>query len=247
MKTKNKFTLALALLLSTISMAQQANVRNIMQKVDENMSARTRIMTMQMEIETARGTRTIESRSWSEGDNKAFTEYLAPARERGTKMLKLDKQLWIFSPSTNRTVQISGHMLRQSVMGSDMSYEDMMNDTPLLEQYNASIESEETKNNRKCWVIILTAKTESSAYHTQKLWVDQERFVALQTDLYSKSGKLLKSIKFDNVQRIQNRWFPTTMHYKDMLKDGKGTTIRITDIQFNATIPASTFNKANLR
>ena len=142
MKTKNKFTLAIAVFFSMATMAQQPNVVNIMQKVDENMSARTRKMTMQMEIETARGTRTIESRSWSEGDNKAFTEYLAPARERGTKMLKLDKQLWIFSPSTNRTVQISGHMLRQSVMGSDMSYEDMMNDTPLLDQYNASIEGD---------------------------------------------------------------------------------------------------------
>lgn len=247
MKTKNKFTLAIAVFFSMATMAQQPNVVNIMQKVDENMSARTRKMTMQMEIETARGTRTIESRSWSEGDNKAFTEYLAPARERGTKMLKLDKQLWIFSPSTNRTVQISGHMLRQSVMGSDMSYEDMMNDTPLLDQYNASIEGEETKNNRKCWIISLTSKTENTAYHMQKLWVDQERFVALQTDLFSKSGKLLKRIKLDNVQRIQNRWFPTTMHYKDMLKDGKGTTIRINDIQFNVTIPASTFNKANLR
>jgi outer membrane lipoprotein-sorting protein len=79
------------------------------------------------------------------------------------------------------------------------------------------------------------------------MWIDQERFVPLQTDMFSKSGKLLKRIKFDNVQRVQNRWFPTTMHYKDMLKEGKGTTIRLTDIQLNATIPASTFNKANLR
>lgn len=247
MKTHHKFALALALLLSTFTMAQQPSANSIMQKVDENMSARTRIMTMQMEIETARGTRTIESRSWSEGNNKAFTEYLAPARERGTKMLKLDKQLWIFSPSTSRTVQISGHMLRQSVMGSDMSYEDMMNDTPLLEQYEAIIDGEENLNDRKCWVIMLSAKNENSAYHSQKMWIDKERFVALQTDMHSKSGKLLKRIKFDNVQRIQNRWFPTTMHYKDMLKEGKGTSVRLSEIQLNATIPASTFNKANLR
>jgi hypothetical protein len=36
-------------------------------------------------------------------------------------MLKLGDQLWTFSPSTDRTIQIAGHMLRQSVMGSDMS------------------------------------------------------------------------------------------------------------------------------
>lgn len=47
------------------------------------------------------------------GDHKGYTEYLAPAREKGTKMLKLENQLWIYSPATDRTIQIAGHMLRQ--------------------------------------------------------------------------------------------------------------------------------------
>jgi hypothetical protein len=41
-------------------------------------------------------------------------------------MLRLENQLWIYSPSTDRNIQNSGHMLRQSVMGSDLSYEDML-------------------------------------------------------------------------------------------------------------------------
>ncbi len=57
------------------------------------------------------------------------------------------------SPSTDRTIQISGHMLRQSVMGCDLSYEDMMNDKPLLEQYNAVVSGEEMLDGRRCRVI----------------------------------------------------------------------------------------------
>ena len=54
-------------------------------------------------------------------------------------MLKLDKRLWIYSPSTDRTIQLSGHLLRQSVMGSDLSYEDMMEERKLSEVYTAEI------------------------------------------------------------------------------------------------------------
>ncbi len=221
--------------------------KSLLDKIDENMSSKTRVITSRMEIETARSVRTIESKSWIEGDKKAFTEYLTPAREKGTKMLKLENQLWIYSPSTDRVMQISGHMLRQSVMGSDMSYEDMMNDSPLLEQYKAEVTAEELIDGRKCWVLTLTAIKENVNYFKQQLWVDQERNIPLKMDLFTKSGKLLKRTTLTNVQKIQGRWFPMEMVYKDMLKDGKGTKMTVMSIQFDTMIPAYIFNKANLK
>ena len=221
--------------------------KSILDKVDDNMSSRTRIITARMEIEGARGKRTMSMKTWSEGDKKSFTEYLSPAREKGTKMLKLENQLWIFSPATDRTMQISGHMLRQSVMGSDMSYEDMMSDTPLLERYKATVTGEEIIDGRKCWVVTLTAIKEDVNYYTQKMWVDEERYVPLKMDLFAKSGKLLKRTQLSDVQKIQGRWFPKVMIYKDMLKDGKGTKMIIENIQFDASIPPAIFNKGNLK
>ena len=108
--------------------AQNPSAREIIEKVDKNMSADSRVSTSKMVIHNPRNIRTIESKSWSMGEKKSYTEYLSPPREQGTKMLKLEDQLWIFSPSTDRILQISGHMLRQTVMGSDLSYEDMMED-----------------------------------------------------------------------------------------------------------------------
>ena len=115
----------------------------ILEKVDANMSSRNRIFESGMTIHGKRGSRTIVSKSYAEGTKQSFTEYLSPASEKGTKMLKLDKQLWIYSPSTDRTIQLSGHMLKQSVMGSDLSYEDMMDDRKLSVVYNAKITGEE--------------------------------------------------------------------------------------------------------
>jgi outer membrane lipoprotein-sorting protein len=221
--------------------------KSIVDKVDANMSSKSRVLTARMEINSARGTRTMESKSWSLGAEKSFTEYLAPAREKGTKMLKLQSQLWIYSPATDRIIQISGHMLRQSIMGSDMSYEDMMTDRPLLEQYKAEVSGEEMMDGRKCWVLSLIAIVTDINYGSQKMWVDEERNVPLKVELFAKGGKLLKRITFSDVQRVQNRWYPKTFVYKDVLKDGKGTKMTIEDLKLDVAIPASVFNMGNLK
>lgn len=116
----------------------------IIRRVDDNITAGNKIMTARMIIHLRRASRTVEFKSYVQGTEKAFTEYLAPPRERGTKMLKLGNQLWMYSPWTERTILISGHMLRQSVMGSDLSYEDMMEDPKLLNSYTAQVVGEET-------------------------------------------------------------------------------------------------------
>ena len=227
--------------------AQNPSAREIIEKVDKNMSADSRVFTSKMIIHNRRNTRTIESKSWSLGEKKSYTEYLSPAREQGTKMLKLDDQLWIFSPSTDRIIQISGHMLRQSVMGSDLSYEDMMEDPHLLNHYMGKVDGEEKLDDRNCWIITLSANTPDIAYQTQKVWVDKDRFIPLKKELYAKSGILLKRMQLSDVKQIQGRWFPKKILFKDVLKDGDGTEFQIEEIIFNTTIPDYIFSKASLK
>jgi hypothetical protein len=112
------------------------------------MASDNRIVESTMIIHGRRDSRTITARSWSVGSEKSFTEYLSPAREQGTKMLKLEESVVDLFPATDRTIQISGHMLRQSVMGSDLSYEDMMDTRKLTDVYTAALEGEETIDGR---------------------------------------------------------------------------------------------------
>jgi outer membrane lipoprotein-sorting protein len=225
----------------------QPGADEILEKIDQNMSSENRIFESSMTIHGKRNSRTITSKTYSVGDKQSFTEYLSPAREEGTKMLKLEDQLWIYSPSTDRTIQISGHMLRQSVMGSDLSYEDMMDDRKLTETYNATVIGEEEIDGRKTWVLELTAKVDDVAYASRKLWVDTERFVPLREELYAKSGQLLKRSTMSDVVLIEGRWFPKTIVYKDMLKQGDGTEFKVLDIKFNQDIPEYIFSKAALK
>jgi len=225
----------------------QSDADDILKKVEKNMSSDNRVFESSMTIRGNRTSRTITSRTYSVGDTKSFTEYLSPAREQGTKMLKLENQLWIYSPSSDRTIQISGHMLRQSVMGSDLSYEDMMDDRKLTDVYTAKISGNEVIDGRKTYILDLSAKVTDVAYNSRKMWIDSERYVPLKEELFAKSGQLLKRTTLSDVRQIDGRWFPEKVVYKDMLKQGDGTEFKITSIKFNQKIPEYIFTKAALK
>jgi outer membrane lipoprotein-sorting protein len=145
-----KYNIVLLLILTVvvgISSFVWQNPISVLEKIDANMSSVNRVVESEMTIYGKRTTRVITSKTWSEG-RKSYTEYLSPASDRGTKMLKLDNQLWIYSPATDRVIQISGNMLRQSVMGSDLSYEDMMDSRTLHEMYSEQIIASEQINER---------------------------------------------------------------------------------------------------
>jgi outer membrane lipoprotein-sorting protein len=244
---KTTITILIFCLAASAALAQQPTADEIMERIDDNMHAESRIVTSRMVIHARRGSRTIESKTWARGEEESFTEYLAPAREKGIKMLMLEDKLWMYSPSTDRTIQISGHMLRQSVMGSDLSYEDMMEDPELANYYDAAVSGSETVDDRDCWILDMTANTSDVAYHFRKVWVDKERYIPLRSELYAKSGKLLKKMDLTDIVRTQGRWYPRRMVFKDVLKTGMGTEFLVDEIEFDVEIPGVIFSKASLR
>ncbi|MDG1434391.1 MAG: outer membrane lipoprotein-sorting protein [Saprospiraceae bacterium] len=239
--------ISLSCLVFNVEAQKMPDAHVIIDKVDANMVSKTSIVKSRMIIQGRRKSRVVVSKGYTEGNNKSFTEYLAPAREKGTKMLKLEDKLWIYSPSTDRTIQLSGHMLRQSVMGSDLSYEDMMEDRQLIDMYDAKVAGEETIEDRQTWILELNAKVDDVSYAKRKMWIDQKRFVPLKEDLFAKSGELLKRTRMSDFEKIDGRWYPKKVNYKDMLKLGKGTDFIIIEIEFDPEIPAYIFSKASLK
>lgn len=235
-------------LLGVAAHAQTPSGDVILEKVDANQTSDTKVTVWEMTIHGRRGSRTMKAKSWVQGTDRAFTEYLEPARDAGTKMLKLTGQLWTFSPTTDRTIQIAGHMLRQSVMGSDMSYEDLMEDPKLKNLYQATVTGEDKLLDRPCWVIQLMAKPGTDpAYHSRKLWVDRERFLILKEERFATSGKLLKTAEVTKIAQMRQRWVAERSVFKDALKNDGGTEFAIASLEFDAKIPDHLFSQASLR
>lgn len=233
---------------ATFVVAEDLSGQEILKRVDKNQQLDHAIITAKMTIHGRSGTRTITSKSWIEGKDQSFSEYLSPAREKGKKMLKLGEKLWTYTPEPHdRIIAISGHLLKQSVMGSDLSYEDMMSNDSLQEDYAAVVTGKESIEGRPCVILEMTAKRKDVAYYKRKVWIDSERWITIKTDLLAKSEKLLKQFITKQVFKLDNRWYPKEVYFKDMLSSGDGTEYLIESIDLKTAIPSSIFTKASLR
>lgn len=220
----------------------------ILKQIDANMVIKSAISETRMLIHRPHRTNEIRAKTWTQGDKQSLTAYLSPAREKGKKMLKLADKLWIYTPEPHdRIIKLSGHLLRQSVMGSDLSYEDMMSNVAWQKQYHATLKGKEILEGRSCYMVELIAYVPEAPYHKRVMWVDAERFIPLKQELFAKSGKLLKRLSMHDVKRFDGRFYPTRMKFKDMLSRGEGTEYIIEKIDFNPAIAPSIFTKASLR
>lgn len=235
------------LFLSNAIYAQNISGKEILKRIDSNMALNECVIEAEMVIHARTGTRKIGLRSYLKGKDKAFVEYLSPTRERGKKMLKLENKIWNYFPEPmDRIITISGHLLKQSVMGSDLSYEDMTENDELLELYDVVVEGKDTINNSICIILKLEAKSFDVVYQKRKMWVDSQKWVPIRENLYAKSGKLLKEIDIEDVMKVGKRWYPSKMVFKDALTTGKGTEYIIKNIELTE-IPDFKFTKAALR
>jgi len=220
---------------------------DILDQIDKNMIYQTAYVEIDMII-TIKNRKIIKSlTSYAEGNEKSFIEFLSPARDKGTKMLKVNDIIKIYYPSAERIMRLSGHMLRQSMMGSDFSYEDMTERVKRLrEEYTGEILEDENVEGHNCYVMVLTSKNPKKTYYRRKIWVDKKRYVGLKEELYSKGGKLLKVMKVDKIEIIEQRYYPTVITMEDKLRKNSSTTMILKKIKFNIPIPAQTFTERQL-
>lgn len=227
--------------------AEDDKAQRLLEEVDKNLWASTKYIDGRLIIDNGRRVRTLSMESWMEGVTKSYSYYKAPARERGTKMLKLEKKLWMYTPHTDRKILIAGHLLRQSMMGSDLSYEDMMEDEKISEAYVGTIDGEEEMEGVQTFVMTLKAKKKTKTYQTLKIWVDPAKNTVLKEEAYAKSGKLLKLIYFKEYRKIDHRLFPRKMIFRDMLKENTKTTYMFDKIKFDIDIPSKYFSQRILK
>jgi outer membrane lipoprotein-sorting protein len=224
----------------TIS-AQVLGAEEILAKVDANQVFSTIYYEGRMEIVSGARIKVKSMKAWAEGEDKAFIEFTNP-EDRGTRMLKLKDELWMYFPSERDTVKISGAMLRQGLMGSDFSYQDAMSSEELSNLYTASIVGSEILDGRDCHVLELRSEASGAHYPRRKLWVDKEHFTILRGELYAKSGSLLKVLRVLGTVSIQGRRFPSVIEYADQLKKNSRTVLTMDSILINPSIDPGRFS-----
>ena len=242
------FLIFVVTILSATSVhAAEIDPQILLEAVDNNLWSNTKYIEGRLIINNGRLERILEMVSWMEGVERSYSLYKAPPRERGTKMLKIGPKLWMYTPRTDRKILIAGHMLRQSMMGSDLSYEDMMEDKKLSRTYKAELGGVESFRGVSCGILRLEAHDNTTTYQKRKLWVDLKRKVILRQELYARSGMLIRGVEFLGYKPVGTRLFPKKMVFRDLLKQNTQTTYIFDVIKFDVKIPAKYFSQSILK
>ncbi|GHV60991.1 hypothetical protein AGMMS49587_03950 [Spirochaetia bacterium] len=217
----------------------------LLRRVDNNEVYSTIEYEGEMIIEY-RNRRYVKSmKAWARGNTDSFVEFLNP-EDRGTRYLKRENRLYVYSPDNEEVKPISGHMLKESMMGSDMSYEDTIENETLSARYNPVFSGSDTWNGREVWVLDLTAKKRTESYPKQKLMIDKETGDLLHYELFALSGSKLKEYTLLKAEVFNGRRFPVESEMRDLLRRGSKTTFVMRNITLDKPIAESVFSMRNL-
>jgi outer membrane lipoprotein-sorting protein len=237
------------LIVAGLGIAQTPTASELLRRIDENEIYTTIEYEGEMIIEYQNRRYVKVMKAWARGDTHSFIEF-TNTEDRGAKYLKRDGRLYVYSPDTEEVMLISGHMLKESMMGSDLSYEDTINNDTLTSRYDPVLSGSETWTaggaGRDCWVLDLTAKKRTESYPKQKLWIDKETGDLLHYELFALSGAKLKDFTMLRIETIGGRRFPVQYEMRDLLRKNSKTTFVMKNVILDKPIADSVFSQRNL-
>jgi outer membrane lipoprotein-sorting protein len=236
----------LALMLSLYGFSQDPI--EIIQKSEDLMRGKSSESSITIEIVRPKWTRQMTLKNWSLGTEYALSLVQSPAKEKGTVILKRDKEVWNWLPSIERSIKLPPSMMMQSWMGTDFTNDDLVKQSSLVTDYTHKILGDSTIDGRTCWKIQLTPK-EDAAVVWGKIytWIDKELFIQMRSELYDEDEFLVNIFVSSNVQDMGGKKIPTRLEMIPVEKDGHKTVLIYNDLQFDVDVQESFFTPQNMR
>jgi len=240
-----KFLRILLLLLSTLVILNAAqSAQEIMKKVDENMRGENVYMQMNMSITSQGHKRTMKMQTWSEGIKKSFVKTIYPPKDRGITFLSLDNQMWQYVPKIERIIKIPPSMMLQNWMGSDITNDDMVKQSSVVDDYDARIL--EIKDNI---VKIELIPNEDAAVVWEKIisYIDTKTYTNTKDVFYDEDGEEVRVFTYEKIKQFGKYYTPTYWKIQPSDKTGSYTEIIIKDVKYDSEISQQYFKKSALK
>lgn len=239
--------LALALLAGSSAYAKvdTKNAKSVMDEVAKNLDSKDEVATLTMTITEADGTkktRNIEVRRKGGDKHKALVRIQSPADLKGTALLSVGTDQWLYLPSSKQTRRIVSGKRSSNFMDSELSYEDM--GAGAEAGFDSKVLKTEKINGRDFIVIESTPKGESS-YSKALAYVDAQNFLLGKTEIFDKAGKLMKTTSFSGYKQFDKVWRAQKLEVKN-LQNKRGTTLELSDLKLNKGIDDDEFTESAL-
>lgn len=153
-------------------------------------------------------------------DDSSVAETQEPVRFKGSKILQVERSMWMTRPGLSKPIPISP---RQRMSGQASNGD--IAATNYAGDYEAELAGTENIDGEECHVLNLAAKHKRATYDKIRYWVSVKRVVGLKAEFYSVSGKLLKTARFEYGNTIEHEGkripFISRMTIRDALIDAE--------------------------
>lgn len=237
-----------AILLGFSLNAQYPDAKEIVKKADELMQGQSNYAEITMLIHRSKWDRSLSMKSWSKGTEYSLIYITEPAKEKGQVFLKRNKEMWNWLPSISRTIKIPPSMMMQSWMGSDMTNDDLVNESSIVNDYDHRVVAEEVIDGYNCYKIELIPHEDAPVVWGKIYsWVSKDKFFALKNEYYDEDGVLVNLETLSNIKNVGDRTIPTKFTIVPVDKDGQYTMMEFENIKFNIPIDDSFFSIQNMK
>ena len=232
----------------TVGYAQTQSATDIVKRADDKMRGeKSSYSVMSMKIVRPTWERTISFKSWGKGTDLSLVYITAPAKDKGQSFLKLNREMWSWNPSINRTIKLPASMLSQGWMGSDFTNDDLLNQRSIVVDYTHEIIGEETVSGELCFKISLKPKPDAPVVWGKiVMWISKKYELILKTEYYDEDQYLVKSEIGKDLKEMSGRITPTTFELIPADEKGNMTIVTIEEIKFNIPIEDSFFSQQNM-
>jgi hypothetical protein len=184
-------------------------------------------------------------KTWTKGQEKALIVILAPAREKGTATLKVDKNLWNYLPRIKRTIRIPPSMMLASWMGSDFTNDDLVRESSYSKDYVYKLIGR--SQDPAGWLIRFDAKPGVvGLWNRFELVVSEDGRVPLKAEYYDRKDRLCRKLVWDKVKKFDQRRIPSHLKLVPQDETGHRTEMVYHDIDFEVEVSDSTFSLSRL-
>ncbi|NOT98023.1 MAG: outer membrane lipoprotein-sorting protein [Sideroxydans sp.] len=153
-------------------------------------------------------------------DESSVAEVLEPVRSKGSRILQVERNMWLTKPGLSKPIPISP---RQRMSGQASNGD--IAATNYAGDYEAQMSNNESVDGEPCYVLDLKAKHKRATYDKIRYWVSVKRLVGVKAEFQSVSGKLLKTAHFEYNSNIEHDGkripFISKMKIRDALVDAE--------------------------
>lgn len=233
---------------ANINAQESKNAGKIIDKADQLMRGNSSYMEATMKIVRPNWERTLSFKAWAKGTEYSMIYITAPAKEKGQVFLKRDKEMWNWVPSIERMIKIPPSMMMQSWMGSDMTNDDLVKESSIVEDYDHKVIGEETIEGYDCYKLELVPKEEAAVVWGKIItWISKDQYYTLKNEYYDEFGDLINREVLLKIKDVGDRTIPTFFEMIPVKKEGHKTTMEFEKIEFNMLIKDGFFSIQNMK